>query len=247
MTISTVTQLLALDVGDIIDQILNGASLETPLLAKGQARIAPHHTGFTHGGLAGDDLAVLDHFADDSDRGLASQTAELDRGLGVAGALEDAAVAGSQGEDMAGTAEARGRGFGAGQRAARQGAVVGRDARRHGFVVRVNRHRVRRAVGVRVVDHHLWQPELRRDLGCHWGADQPAGVAHHEGHLLGRQILGRDDQIAFVLAVLVVEHDNELATPECLDSGLDRVELLGLGTAAGRDLHDCDFFFPFFV
>jgi len=38
-------------------------------------------------------------------------------------------------------------------------------------------------------------------------------VPHHEGHLLGRDGLGRDDQVGLVLAAGVVEDDDELAIP----------------------------------
>ena len=44
-------------------------------------------------------------------------------------------------------------------------------------------------------------------------ADDAARVADHERHLLRRHLLGRDDEVAFVLAILVVDDDDELAAP----------------------------------
>src|SRR5262249_37921263 len=41
-------------------------------------------------------------------------------------------------------------------------------------------------------------------------ADHAARVADHERHLLGGHRLGRTDQVAFVLAIFVVDHDHEL-------------------------------------
>lgn len=38
------------------------------------------------------------------------------------------------------------------------------------------------------------------------------GVAYHEAHLLRRNILGRDDEVAFILAVLGVKDDDEFAS-----------------------------------
>ena len=34
-----------------------------------------------------------------------------------------------------------------------------------------------------------------------WSTDQTAGVSDHEGHLLGRDVFGCDDEIAFIFAV----------------------------------------------
>lgn len=47
----------------------------------------------------------------------------------------------------------------------------------------------------------------------------------HEGHLLGRDVLRRDDEVAFVFAIRRVEHDDELAVPERVDGVLDAVEV----------------------
>ena len=47
----------------------------------------------------------------------------------------------------------------------------------------------------------------------------------HKGHLLRRDILGRDDEVAFVLAVRRVEDDDEFAVLEGAEGVLDAVEL----------------------
>lgn len=47
----------------------------------------------------------------------------------------------------------------------------------------------------------------------------------HEGHLLRRDVLGRDDEVALILAVRRVEDDDELAVSECADGVLDAVEV----------------------
>ena len=48
-------------------------------------------------------------------------------------------------------------------------------------------------------------------------ADQPAPVQGHEIDHLGRRELGRADEVALVLAVLVVGHDDDLAVAQVLD------------------------------
>ncbi len=47
----------------------------------------------------------------------------------------------------------------------------------------------------------------------------------HKGHFLRRDILGRDDEVAFVLAVRRVEDDDEVAVLEGAEGVLDAVEL----------------------
>src|SRR5207248_5792557 len=48
-------------------------------------------------------------------------------------------------------------------------------------------------------------------------AHQAGPVPGHEADVLGRYQLGRDDQVALVLAILVVDHDHELAGLEVGD------------------------------
>ncbi len=59
-------------------------------------------------------------------------------------------------------------------------------------------------------------------------ADQPGGVAHEEGDLLGRGGLGGHDQVALVLAVLVVDHHDDLAPADGRDGVGDGGELGGV-------------------
>ena len=54
-------------------------------------------------------------------------------------------------------------------------------------------------------------------LGGEGHADQTRGVGEEERDLLGGDRVGGHDQVAFVLAVLVVHHDDHLAAPDRLD------------------------------
>ena len=76
----------------------------------------------------------------------------------------------------------------------------------------------------------LVDPEHRRQvepvgvgLG-HRHADVAGGVADHERHELGRRELGGEDQVALVLAVLVVDDDDRPAALDGGDGGLDGVQ-----------------------
>ena len=71
---------------------------------------------------------------------------------------------------------------------------------------------------------HLRQIELGEPLFRHRHADQAAAVLGHEVDRLRRDLLRRDGQIAFVLAIFVVDDDDHLAVADGLDRVLDRRE-----------------------
>ena len=54
-------------------------------------------------------------------------------------------------------------------------------------------------------------------------AEDATAVAHHEVHLLGGNLFGGDDEVAFVLAVLIVDDDKEFTTAEVFEGFLDGV------------------------
>src|SRR5690606_19489270 len=81
------------------------------------------------------------------------------------------------------------------------------------------------AHGLGVVHHHERQVELAGPLGRDGRADHARGVVEEEGDGLGRGELGRHDEVALVLAVLVVDDDDDLAAPDGGDGVLD----LGVG------------------
>ena len=71
---------------------------------------------------------------------------------------------------------------------------------------------------------HLRQAELVAALAGERQADQAAAVQRHEVDHLGRGQLGRADEVALVLAVLVVGHDDDLAVAQVVDGLLDGAE-----------------------
>ena len=72
----------------------------------------------------------------------------------------------------------------------------------------VDRDRERGAERRRVLGHHHREPELRELLFGERQADETARVRRHEVDLLGRDLLGRDAEVALVLAILVVHEDD---------------------------------------
>ena len=94
--------------------------------------------------------------------------------------------------------------------------MPGRDA-----FAGLDRDRERGAEGRLVLVRHLAQPELLAPLGREAEADQPAPVRRHEVDGLGRDELRRDREVALVLAVLVVDDDDEPSRADLLDRLLD--------------------------
>ena len=158
----------------------------------------------------------------------AGEPREIDRGLGVADALQHAAVARAQREDVAAVAQiARHRGRIDGD-ADRRRAVLRADAGRHAEARRrVDAHRVRGAILVGVALGHRREAELVDALAGEREADHAAGALDHEVDQLGRHELRRADQVALVLAILVVGDDDELARGDVGDRLFDGGEWHG--------------------
>ena len=63
--------------------------------------------------------------------------------------------------------------------------------------------------------------QVTRVFGAERRADDARRIADDERHLLRRAERGRDEQVALVLAVVVVGDDHDLAFGEGLDRGID--------------------------
>ena len=81
---------------------------------------------------------------------------------------------------------------------------------------------------------HLPQPELVAAFLSQAQADEPAGMGDHEVDRVGRRELGGNREVALVLAVLVVDDDDEAALADLLDRLLDGREG---ACGAGLDCH----------
>ena len=79
---------------------------------------------------------------------------------------------------------------------------------------------------------HQRQAKLLDPLAGHGEADQAAPEARHEVDRVGCRALGGNDQIALVLAVLVVDQDEHAALAGLLEDFLDRGEIGLIGRIA---------------
>ncbi len=81
---------------------------------------------------------------------------------------------------------------------------------------RLDRHGERGAGPGGIGPHHRFQPELLRPGFRQCEADQAAAVLGHEVDGIGRRHLRRDDEIAFVLAVLGVDQNDHAAVAQVI-------------------------------
>src|SRR6267142_1478344 len=166
-------------------------------------------------------VAVLvEHLADDAGRVAAGQAGEVDRGLRVARASQDPAGHRAERQDMPGTGQVVGAHQRVDERPDRHRAVVGGGPGRH-TPPRVDGDRERRSHRRRVVRDHHRDLEVIQALAEQRDADQAAAVLGHEVHRLGCHPVGRHDEVAFVLPVLVVHHEQQASLPDLLDPVLD--------------------------
>ncbi len=170
--------------------------------------------------LGGEDLEIVapghvepvlgHHLAQHTGGRQAGQAGQVDSGLGVPGPLEDATVTGAQNVQVTGPGQVVRPGGRVNERPGGQGPIGRRDAGR-GAHPAVDGNGEGRSLRFGVPLHHEREVELIGPVVRDGDADEPGCVAHEKSHRLRRGVLGRDDQISFVLAVLVVDHDHDLA------------------------------------
>ena len=171
-----------------------------------------------------DRAVVIDDFGEDADQLKAGEARQVGRRFGVAGARQHAAGARDQRKDVARAQEVVGAAIVVGEGARGVGAFLGRDAGGHADAV-IDADGEGGAHRIEVVGHHRIEMQALRALGGHRHADDAAGVADHERHLLRRRRAGRHDEVALVLAVGVVDHDHQLSLAHGGDGVFDGVEL----------------------
>ena len=102
--------------------------------------------------------------------------------------------------------------------------VVSRNARA-GVLHRIDGDREHRSHDGGVIVDHGMQVQLIQTLTLHGHTDEPPSVLGHEVDCLRRHLLGGHDEIAFVLPILIVHHDDDLALAKLLDGLVDGVQL----------------------
>ncbi len=183
-------------------------------------------------------LVLGDDLAQHAGRRQPGGAGQVDRRLRVAGPLEHATGPVAQREDVARPVEVVGPGGGVDQGGDGRGPVRGGDPRR-GPVPVVDAHGERRALGLGVRRDHQRQLEQVGPLGQQRDADDARGVGEEEGDVLRRGRLGRHDQVALVLPVLVVDDDGHAQPCDGVDGFLHLRERHQAATSTRRSSPSC--------
>ena len=207
--------------GAVADQVGDGADLQTMprrvLLELGPPR---------HGAVGAHDL-------DDHAGGLETrEQRQIDRRLGVTGAHQHATRLRLQREHVSGLVQVVRFRVRAHRGADGVGAVVGGNAGADALGG-LDRDGERGAVTRGVVLHHRRQTQLLAAFGGQRQADQAARLACHEVDVLGPHQFRGHEQVALVLAILVVEHDDHAAGADLVDQFGNRAETHGGLTCRG--------------
>src|SRR5690606_14067081 len=150
---------------------------------------------------------------------------QIHRGLGMAGPAQHPTLLRQQRHHVAGPEEvgrARGR---VGEQPHRAGPVGGGDPGAH--PARVHSHPVRGTARVLVGVVHRGQVEPVTVFGGHRDAHIPGGVPHHERQQRRGGELGGEDQVAFVLPILVVDHHHRPPGRDLRHGPLDTLDYVG--------------------
>ena len=165
--------------------------------------------------------AVVIHDFADHARGSQSRDARQVHGrLGLPGAHQHAAVSRAQGKDVAGARQIGRARSGIDGRENGHGAVGSADSGGRA-APRVDRFVEGRAVIGRVYRRHQRQRQLVAALFGQRQADQAAAVLGHEVDGFGRDFFRRHGEVAFVLAVFVVDQHDLPALADFFEGFLD--------------------------
>ena len=169
---------------------------------------------------------VVDDLGEHPDRGQTRRVGQVNRRLRMAGAHQYSALARYEGKHMAGSGKVIGPRVVARQCLDGVGTFVCGDARRKSDLV-VDGYRVGGGERRLVARHHRVEVKA---LGMFLGdgrTQQAAGVADHETDLVRRRLGGGHDEVALVLAVVVVDDHHEFTSRDGRDGVFDGVEISG--------------------
>ena len=179
---------------------------------------------------AGHRAVRIHDLADDPRRTHAGEAREVDRCFRVARALQHPTGLRAQGERVTRFPEVLRDRVGVEHLADGCRSVVGRDPR--ASVREIDRNAERGLVRRGQLGNHRRDRQLVEALGDYRHADQAAPVCRHEVDDLRRDALRGDDEVAFVLAVCVVDDDDDVPLADVGDCLFDRSEHVGSNGAA---------------
>ena len=194
----------------IVDQVGNGADPELMLRGKFHQVRQPRHLAI-----------VLEYFADHRRGCEPCQLGQIAARLRVAGTHQHAAILRHERKDMAGLHQVCRLRVLLHRRLHGARAIGGGDARGDAFGG-LDRQREVGAQRRAVVAHHQRQVQLPAAFLSQRQADEPAAVPRHEVDGLGSGEFRGDDQITFILALLLVHQNDHAPGANLVDDLGDR-------------------------
>jgi len=141
----------------------------------------------------------------------------------MTGAAQHAALPVPEWKDVARSNEVCLPGLRVGQELDGAGAIFGRDTRRNSALC-INGDGERGSHRLQAVLGHQGEFELIQPLRQHWNANDPGSVPDRKSYQLGRCLLGRKHEIAFISGIGVIGEDNNFAVADIVDHSLDRIK-----------------------
>jgi hypothetical protein len=166
---------------------------------------------------------IVQNLANDSRGVHTCKPSQIHGGFSMTYALQHSALSRPEGKDVAGSPEIR-RDSGRIDRDLNGlCAILSADACSYAEPMgSINAYRKRGALLLGVLVALLRKPQLVRSLTSEREADESAGVSNHEVYELGRHQWRRTDKVAFVLAILIVGHQDHPARLDVRDRLLNR-------------------------
>jgi hypothetical protein len=165
----------------------------------------------------------IEYFAKHACRLQSGHPGKIHSRFRVSGAAKHSSLFGDQRVDMSGSDEVIWTAAGANQLPYCTATLAGGNSCFHGPVV--NGHGVSGAQGIGTRGNHGWELKPIGDFGQHRHAKQPFAVCDHKVDQLRRCLFSGTDEITFILTILVIEYDHEVAAAHRIDNGIDCREL----------------------
>ena len=161
-----------------------------------------------------------DDLYDHAGRLQSGKARQVNCGFRMTRSLENSARSCDEGEDVTWSSEICRRSVQ--EEFDRSGSIMGRDPCSY-TVLRgsVDTYRKRRSVVIFILSDHAGQVEFAGAVRCDGDAHETAGVSDHEIDHLGCCVLGGNDEVALVFAVLVIYNDDEFASAQRSECELD--------------------------
>ena len=174
-------------------------------------------------GNTGHRTVFVHDLADDRRRIKTGQNRQIDRSFGMSCAPQHAAFPVSQREHMPRATDVRRSFCRVQQRLYRQCPLMGGNAGRD--VESVDRNRECGAMRIGIIANHRSDSQFIQPFAFHRNADQPPGMFGHEIDNFRRRHRCGDNQVSFVLAILVIHDNDHLSSFDVCYCFFNRTEL----------------------